>query len=325
MEAVCTICCAAKRQDEGLLPARQRYLSPRIAQVGAESRDTGRPFLILSGELGLIGADEKIPWYENLLTRESVSELVSRVIGQLGECEIERLRFFSRARDTPGWAPYVEVIERACAEAGVALTFCDYDLCERLLELAERDRQTRNRLATSGELFDGYQPEMERVHVENAAVLEKAIEKHGWPGESVVGRRASEAAWLVAQHAISLPSFQKKCLALLRGAVEAGEAPPAQAAYLFDRIRFNQRRPQRFGTILDWDREGRLSPWEIEDAGDVETRRRETGLSPLAETVAQARAEAAEIGESSTPSADYAQRQRRIAEWARAVGWLPDR
>ncbi len=85
---------------------------------------------------------------------------------------------------------------------------------------------------------------MERVHRANAQALEAVLDACGWPGISLVGPEGAEAAWLIAQHAISLPRFQQRCLTLLQQAVQRGQAAAAHAAHLDDRIRFNQRKPQ---------------------------------------------------------------------------------
>ncbi len=74
------------------------------------------------------------------------------------------------------------------------------------------------------------------------------------------GRTGSGAVWLIVQHAIGLPSFQRRCLALLEAAVARGEAPAWQVAMLTDRIRSLEGRPQSYGTQFDWDSNGELSP-----------------------------------------------------------------
>lgn len=196
----------------------------------------------------------------------------------------------------------------------------DEDLRRKLLELRRRDEEARTRLAEDGSLFEGYAPPMERVHRENGERLEAIMDRHGWPGLSLVGEDGAEVAWLVAQHAISLPAFQRRCLESLRGAVQAGEAPLRHEAYLTDRIRFNERRPQVYGTIFDWDADGQMSPWEIERPEGVEERRAAVGLPPLAEHVPRMRAQAG--AEGASPPADFGVRQRKIEEWARKVGWL---
>lgn len=191
---------------------------------------------------------------------------------------------------------------------------------EELLAARRRDEETRARLAREGTLFQGYAQAMERVHGANAALLEAIVERHGWPGRSLVGSDGAEAAWIIAQHAIGKPAFQRRCLELLRAAVRGGEAPPSHEAYLTDRIRFNERRPQRFGTIFDWDERGEMSPWRIEDPEGVDARRAAVGLPPLARAVARIRDEARKEG--NLPPADFRARQLEIEEWARRVGWL---
>jgi hypothetical protein len=122
---------------------------------------------------------------------------------------------------------------------------------EDLLMLKRRDESARARLAESGVLFDGYSAEMEQLHAENTVSLEAILDADGWPGVSLVGEDGAEAAWVVAQHGISRPGFQRRCVRDLRKAVAAGEAPAWQEAYLTDRIRMNERRPQVYGTQFD--------------------------------------------------------------------------
>ena len=59
---------------------------------------------------------------------------------------------------------------------------------------------------------------------------------------------AADAAWLMAQHAIHDPEFQRECLGLLEAAVWQGEASPRNLAYLTDRVLVHEGRPQRYGT-----------------------------------------------------------------------------
>ncbi|NNG16147.1 MAG: hypothetical protein HKM89_06660, partial [Gemmatimonadales bacterium] len=144
------------------------------------------------------------------------------------------------------------------------------ELIRQLLFLERRDRETRARLVADGSLFEGYAPAMERVHLENAGELEAVLDAEGgWPKRSKVGLDGCRAAWVVAQHAISRPAFQRRCLALLRDAVARGDAPAVHVAYLEDRIRFNEGRPQIYGTCLDRDESGRLSPGQLEDQEQV--------------------------------------------------------
>lgn len=190
----------------------------------------------------------------------------------------------------------------------------DHALADRLLAMARRDHDTRSRLAADGRLYDGYNAEMQAVHEANAAEL-AAIVETGWPPREQVGAEAADAAWLVAQHAIGLPDFQRRCLVMIAA---APDAPRWQAAMLEDRIRTFEGRAQRYGTAFDWDAEGEMSPQPIEDPAGVDARRASVGLPPLAEAIARHRAATA-----ATPRpADFAARQREADAWRRRVGWL---
>ncbi len=197
------------------------------------------------------------------------------------------------------------------------------DLADRLLALKARDAEVRKDLLDRGLLFEGYAPEMEEVHVQNAGILEDVIDQHGWPGIGFVGSDAADAAWLVAQHAISLPRFQRRCLRLLRDAVTRGDAPARQEAFLTDRIRFNERRHQVYSTIFDWDEDGVLSPWTIEAPDGVDERRTRVNLPPLVDTIREHRQRAA--GETPLTPQGYDARQREILAWCERVGWLEER
>ncbi|HEU4533560.1 MAG TPA: DUF6624 domain-containing protein, partial [Polyangiaceae bacterium] len=97
--------------------------------------------------------------------------------------------------------------------------------------------------------------------------------------------------------------------------------PRAQAAMLEDRVRVHSGLPQRYGTQVDWDADGVLSPREIEDPEGVEARRRAVGLPPLAEKLREVREGAAREGQRAPP--DVAARRREIDAWERSVGWHP--
>lgn len=188
-----------------------------------------------------------------------------------------------------------------------------------LIAAARRDAETRARLAASGALFDGYHPEMEAVHNENAALLERAFDALGWTGRSKLGDDGAAAAFLILQHAISRPDLQRRGLALMLEAIPAGDANPIDAAYLSDRIAVFEGGEQTFGTQFDWDETGQLAPAPIRDPASVDERRASVGLPPLVEIIAAMRARAA--AESERPPADLEKRRSDFEAWARRVGW----
>ena len=91
----------------------------------------------------------------------------------------------------------------------------DYGIADELIAMAELDLKVCDELATSGTLYEGYDPRMAAIHEKNALRLQAIIAQIGWPAESLVGERAAKAAWLIAQHAISPPEFQRSCLSFL--------------------------------------------------------------------------------------------------------------
>jgi len=164
---------------------------------------------------------------------------------------------------------------------------------DKLIAGARRDVEVRTRLAASGALFAGYNPEMEALHNENAALLAEVFDAIGWPGRDKLGDDGAAAAFLILQHAISRPDVQRRGLALMMDALEKNEANSLDAAYLSDRIAVMEGRPQVFGTQFDWDEQGLLSPAALVDPPNIDARRAAVGLPPMAETIARVRANAA--------------------------------
>lgn len=193
------------------------------------------------------------------------------------------------------------------------------DWSKQLIAAATRDVETRTRLAKSGALFEGYNAEMEAVHLENARLLEDVIADIGWPGRGKVGEDAAAAAFLILQHAISRPDLQRSGLALILDAIPDGQANALDAAYLSDRIATFEGQPQTFGTQFDWDAQGQLSPHPVRDPAELDERRASVGLPPMAETIAEIRARNA--AEGGKPPGDLATRRGQFEEWARRVGW----
>ena len=191
----------------------------------------------------------------------------------------------------------------------------------QLLDMAAEDARVREHLLAAGTLGEGYHPEMEAVHVRHGERLGRIMDECGWPTPDRVGEDGARAAWLVAQHAISLPRVQRQALALIEAAATVGGADPRHAVLLADRIAFNEDRPQALGTVLDWDDRGEITMPAVTDPDTVDDRRRALGLAPLATAVAEARADAAREG--LEPPSDPAAKRHARAAWARRTGWRP--
>ncbi|MFI5046673.1 MAG: DUF6624 domain-containing protein [Acidimicrobiia bacterium] len=104
-----------------------------------------------------------------------------------------------------------------------------------------------------------------------------------WPGRRLVGADGEEAAWLVAQQEIEDVELQRRCLELLEVAAALGDADPVHYAYLCDRVRMADGRPQLYGSQFVRAEHGGLVPWHMDDVARVDARRVRLGLPPFAE------------------------------------------
>ena len=162
-------------------------------------------------------------------------------------------------------------------------------LRQELLQMQDADQQMRSTIA-------GKYPPGTPMPAEDAAWwqavdtghterMKQIIAQYGWPGSSLVGSDGAFAAWLLVQHADHDREFQRQCLQFLQAAVSAGEARAQELAYLTDRVRVGENRPQVYGTqmtIVD----DELRPHPIEDETHVDERRAAVGLGPLADYIA---------------------------------------
>lgn len=112
----------------------------------------------------------------------------------------------------------------------------------------------------------------------NLQKMKQVVRKFGWPTISLVGKRASQMAWLIVQHADTDLVFQKKCLRLMIKAAKTGEVTLQDVAYLADRVLINQGKPQVYGTQFYKDRDGQWVPRPIKNTDKLEERRKRVGL-----------------------------------------------
>lgn len=132
--------------------------------------------------------------------------------------------------------------------------------------------------------FEAAAVKQDEIDAKNLARLEQIIEKHGWPGERLVGREASGAAFLIIQH--SDLSHQKKYFPMLKAAADSRDARPQDVAMLEDRILVREGKKQIYGTQLSMNQQThKLELDPIEEEGTVDERRSAVGLPPLAEYV----------------------------------------
>jgi len=127
----------------------------------------------------------------------------------------------------------------------------------------------------------------ENIDIENTEAMKRIVEEIGWPTVSKVGQEASDAAWLLVQHADHNPEFQQLCIELMKNQAE-GEVRKSHVAYLEDRVRVNTKREQLYGTQFreTQDENGiiiKYEPRPIEDREHVNKRRALADLDTLEE------------------------------------------
>lgn len=197
----------------------------------------------------------------------------------------------------------------------------DYKLyADELIKMKNYDLQVRQQLADSGELFGGYNKMMEQVHINNAHRLDLIVTEIGWTSKGKVGIEARDAAMVILQHAISLPDFQKKCLCLIEDAIDKKQEDKRNYAFLYDRICFYERKPQKSGTQYYWDENNELSSWIIEDPDNVNKSRKEYGLNTIEEEIKATRVGSDFRG--NLPQENFQKREKRMLEWCKQTGWV---
>lgn len=123
---------------------------------------------------------------------------------------------------------------------------------------------------------------MQSIDRQNTTRLKEIIADIGWPTACKVASDGARAAWLLTQHADHDVAFQRRGLGMMETMLENDLVPPADVAYLTDRVLVNEGRPQRYGTQFHVSN-GRFQPRPMEDPDKVDVRRKAMGLQTLKE------------------------------------------
>jgi hypothetical protein len=161
-------------------------------------------------------------------------------------------------------------------------------LRKELLKRLEKDQAIRNEMIAKGAFQPGSSlfKRMIALDAKNTARMKDIVRQFGWPGPELVGEDGTEAAFLLVQHADH--DFQKEMLPLVRDAYIAKKLSGQDYALLLDRVLVRDGKPQIYGTqakgVDKWNgNEPVFDP--IEDEANVDRRRAEVGLPPMAEYV----------------------------------------
>ena len=120
--------------------------------------------------------------------------------------------------------------------------------------------------------------EMQRVDKINQEQICKILDSRGLVGKDKVGN-AVGAFWTIIQH--SDLAIQKKYLPLFQEGAQRGDITKEGVAMLEDRINMNEGKPQRYGSQLIENEQGKLVVYQLLDAEMVDVWRNEMGMEPL--------------------------------------------
>jgi hypothetical protein len=147
------------------------------------------------------------------------------------------------------------------------------ELQKQIARMVELDQAVR----LADQVSHGALEEADRNH---RVAVERIFTRYGWPKRSIVGREAAHRFWLLVQH--QPPELQRRMLPELEVAARQGEASRSDYAYLHDRVRLGEGKPQRWGTQAKCvNGLPVLSP--VEDRAGLEERRRELRMPPIRE------------------------------------------
>jgi len=128
--------------------------------------------------------------------------------------------------------------------------------------------------------------EFQKIYKANHAVNEKKVKKiideYGWLGPDVIGEQGNQTLFLVIQH--SDYEVRDHYLPTMRTAAKLGIMLPRHLGNIEDRTATDLNRLQVYGNQVKYYRETQtFDVWPIIDPANVDKRRAEIGLGPIAE------------------------------------------
>lgn len=139
--------------------------------------------------------------------------------------------------------------------------------------LDEIDRLSgADRVQASRALFE----RISALDQQNTAYLKAHLPERGWFTAAQHGEEVSANAFLIAQHSGDA-ALMRRAVTALEPLVGSSPAEGRRYALLYDRLAVSEGREQRYGTQLSC-RDGVLDVLPIEDAANVDRRRREAGF-----------------------------------------------
>lgn len=149
----------------------------------------------------------------------------------------------------------------------------DQKFRQKYVELSQKGKEKTSK-------FEKVTQTLVAIDRKNTARMWEITKQYGWPTIEAVGKRASNAAWLVVQHADRDPVFQKYCLSLLESAMDKNQIDPPNYAFLYDRVQLAMGKKQKYATQSTRnDYTDKTFFQAIEDEANIQLRRDEMGIN----------------------------------------------
>lgn len=132
------------------------------------------------------------------------------------------------------------------------------------------------------EYSDSMENEFNLLCRKNTIELKKYLKDYGFPGIKENGKEIDLYFWVLAQHADHDVSFQKKVLKSLKKELNKKNANPKYYAFLYDRVKKNENKPQLYGTQISWET-GKPILYKVQNPKELNQRRKMFGLEPIEE------------------------------------------
>jgi len=157
------------------------------------------------------------------------------------------------------------------------------EIARKINNMVKEDQGIRKKILINKPFSKHVIKKLKEIDTRTTNFMKEVVSNIGLPTISKVGEKASNNAWLLVQHSPDM-KFQKKYLSLLKKNIS--DVKKANIAYLDDRLRVSDGKPQFYGTQLQRNKAtGNWEFCEIKDRVNVNERRKEMELSTLEDYV----------------------------------------
>lgn len=191
-------------------------------------------------------------------------------------------------REDKRWQPVIELVKQNKERKEVNL---NKPLVAKLDTIYQEDQKYRKQINIMEEKYGQESIEVkelwkiiEKTDSINLIKVVSILDKEGWLGPEIIGGIGNTTLFLVIQHADL--ATQQKYLPMMRKAVSEKKASPSSLALLEDRVALGEGRKQIYGSQIGTNPlTGKNYVLPLLDPDNVDARRTEVGLPPLADYV----------------------------------------